>query len=226
MTQQADPRMHQIRYGGKRFQMEYVFPAEIAVLRAHRSGQFQELPVLEWIKKQARRGVYFDAGAHVGNHSLFFHAFCPSTHVISVEAHPEIYKLLERNVDRNKTSDIKPWYLHNAAVWGEHTTVRIGAIPRNNAGHTKVVKDGGNEVPARTVDELAEGMKIAVLKIDVEDSEDQVFNGMQGTLRAHKPLLIVERHTPEQLAGFDKALGGFGYSRVANWQGIHTYAWA
>jgi len=217
--------MHPIRYGGKVFQMEYVFPAEIAVLRAHRNGQFQEVPVLEWVKKLNRTGVYMDAGAHIGNHSLFFHAFCPSTHVISIEAHPKIYSLMERNVDRNKTSDVKPWYLHNCAVWNKTSTVRIGSIPRNNAGHTKVVGVGGTEVQARTIDDLSEGMPIAVIKIDVEDVEEQALEGARDVLERNKPAIIIERHTPKQLAFADQFLADYGYKRVQNWTGIHTYAW-
>lgn len=234
MTQPTHDQMHEIRYGGKVFRMEYVFRAEIAVLRAHRSGQFQEVPVLEWVKSLKRKGVYFDAGAHVGNHSLFFHSFCPSTCVISVEAHPKIFRLLERNMDRNAFARTnipppgphpKPFYLHNAAVWDEPGEVRIGAIPHNNAGHTCVVPTGGKIVEACRIDDLSDQGPVAVLKIDVEDVEEQAIKGATRVLVNDHPVIIAERHSAAQLEAFEKLIKPFGYKRTQNWAGIHTYAW-
>lgn len=230
MTQVPDNQMHTISYGGKTMRMEYVFKAEIAALRARKSGQFQELPVLQWVKSLGLRGTYFDAGAHVGNHSLFFHSFCPSTEVISVEAHPKIYNLLKRNMDRNlfrsrEDGTHKPIYLHNAAVWNSFGSVRIGAIPHNNAGHTKVVKEGGSLVQARTIDDLANDHKIVLLKIDVEDVEEQAIGGASRVLSSFHPTIIAERHTQDQLRRFEALLKPHGYKRVQSWSGIHTYAW-
>lgn len=223
MTTMSNPR-YAIRYGGKLYQMSYLFPAEIAALRAHRNGQFQELSVLEWIRDQGRSGTYFDAGAHVGNHSLFFHAHCPSTHVISVEASPPIFKLLEENMDWNITNFAKAIYLHHCAVWNEPGEVFIGEPPRNNAALTKVVKNGGTKVVARTIDDLAEDHNVVVLKLDVEDVEEEALRGATRVLKG-KPIVIIERHTKEQLDYSDKFLASFGLERVQDWKGIHTFGY-
>ncbi len=234
MTQPTHDSMHEIRYDGRKFHMEYVFKAEIAALRASRAGQFQEVPVLEWVKSLNLKGVYFDAGAHVGNHSIFFHSFCPSTAVISVEAHPKIFRLLERNMDRNTFAMCnipppgphkKPFYLHNAAVWKESGIVNIGSIPHNNAGHTKLTDKGGTPVPAETIDHLSDQGKVVLLKIDVEDVEEEVIMGAQRVLRYDHPVIVAERHSEKQLTDFEKLLKPFNYKRASNWSGIHTYAW-
>jgi FkbM family methyltransferase len=234
MTQPTHDKMHTIRQDGHVFRMEYVFQAEIAALRASRNGQFQEVPVLQWVRGLKLKGCYFDAGAHVGNHSLFFHSFCPSTSVISVEAHPQIFRLLERNMDRNAFALVnipppgphkKPFYLHNAAVWNENGKVSIGSIPHNNAGHTKLAPKGGTMVQAKMIDDLADQGKVVVLKIDVEDVEEQAIQGAQRVLREDHPVVIAERHSQKQLKWMDDALAKHGYKRVQNWEGCHTYAW-
>ena len=39
--------------------------------------------------------------------------------------------------------------------------------------------------------------RVALVKIDVEGGELDVLRGMTGTLRRHKPTLLVEFHSPE-----------------------------
>lgn len=223
---------HEIRYGGKRYQMDYVFPAEIAALRAHKTGQFQEVPVLEWIAKRQLKGVYIDAGAHVGNHTLFFLEHCPSTRVISIEAHPIIHALLGGNMERNaKRFDC--WTGFQRAAWSESgEKVGMAPIPPNNAGHTHVVNTGGRKgeqpevmVETLALDDLHPRTDVAVLKIDVEDVEEQVIDGAHKILDLSRPVIIAERHNKEQLRSFEQRLLPWKYKRAAEWAGIHTFAW-
>lgn len=214
--------------------MDYVFPAEIAALRAHKTGQFQERPVLDWIQKQNRKGVYIDAGAHIGNHSLFFLEHCPCTTVRSIEAHPTIYKLLEGNMVRN-ASNFENWVGYNNAVWSEDDElIQMAPIPQNNAGHCHVVNSGGRrgekadaDVMSITIDTVMTGQedRVAVLKIDVEDVEEQAIEGAHRVLHESHPILIAERHNKQQLDAFEKLLKPYFYKRVQEWRGIHTFAW-
>lgn len=228
----AGPSRHEIRYGGKVYAMDYVFKAEIAALRAHKTGQFQEVPVLEWLKKKNLKGVYIDAGAHVGNHTLFFLEHCPSTRVISVEAHPQIYALLKGNIARNAKNHGR-WSHHNKAAWSKSgETVGMAAIPPNNAGHTHIVNTGGRKgekpsvmVETAALDDLYHVDDVAVLKIDVEDVEEQVIMGALTVLAGSHPVIIAERHNKQQLDAFEKLIAPFNYKRAAEWAGIHTFAW-
>jgi len=207
--------------------MDYVFPAEIAALRARKSGKFQELAVLEWIKAKNLRGTYIDVGAHVGNHSLFFLNHCLSEQVISIEAHPTIRELLKGNIKRNAKM-FTNWECCEAAAWhSDNEHVLLSVIPRNNAGHTHVVTDikqASVKVPTIRVDSLILESKPVVLKIDVEDVEEQVIAGAQNVLAQH-PVVIAERHTSKQLADFEVLLEPFGYKRTMEWSPIHTYSW-
>ena len=63
-----------------------------------------------------------------------------------------------------------------------------------------------------------------MLKIDVEDVEEQVIDGGLKTIEKHKPIIIIERHSPAQLQSAMSRLAPLGYKVKQNWQGIHTYS--
>lgn len=230
----AQPTRHVIRFGGRTFENDYVFPAEIAALRAHKTGQFQERVILEWIQKQGLKGTYIDVGAHIGNHSLFFAAFCRSDTVFVVEGHPVIFELCKGNLERNLSMNEKAKLRFvDRAAWsdsGKH--VDFAPIPKNNAGHTHVVNSGGRsnekaEVRVETVklDDLRlDKWPVVVLKIDVEDTEKQVIQGGLGLIKEYKPLIVIERHDKKQLDETMSQLRIFGYKVVERWNGVHTYA--
>lgn len=224
---QKRPR-HVINYGGRKYAMDYVFPAEIAALRAHRTGQFQEIVILEWIAKWKLKGTYVDAGAHIGNHTLFFMNHCQSKRVVSIEAHPIIHKLMVGNIERNASINT-PWMHYQRAAW--NTTgdrVQMAPIPRNNAGHTHVVRKGERgEIDTITVkiDDVAPHKDVTVLKIDVEDVEEQAIEGAKKVLELSRPIIIAERHSPKQLKDFEDLIKPFSYKRVKEWKGVHTFAW-
>jgi FkbM family methyltransferase len=223
---EIDPTRHEIIYGGMIYRMDYVFPAEIAALRAKKSGQFQELPVLQWLAQRELKGTYVDIGAHIGNHSLFFANHCPSDSVISIEAHPQIAELCGENLRRNMNPvKEREWFLIRKAAWSKSAeTVKMAPIPHNNAGHTCIKDDGVTPVETIALDDLAL-TNVSVIKIDVEDVEVQVLEGAMQTITRDRPVIIAERHTAEQLAEFEGPLLELGYKRTVEWPGIHTYAW-
>jgi len=222
-----------IRYGGREFHNDYVFPAEIAALRAHKTGKFQEEPILEWVRKQNLKGTYIDCGAHIGNHTLFFAAFCPSQEIIAIEGEPTIFDLLRNNIQRNLSkvewAKVKPY---GDAVWSKTgEKVQFAKIPHNNAGHSHIINTGGRkgEAPATmaktiALDDIPLKHPLTLLKIDVEDTEEQVIEGAMKTLEKHKPIIIIERHTQAQLKTIMDQLKPVGYVVSVAWGGVHTFA--
>ena len=231
LQSRKNPR-HVIQFEGRRFENDYVFPAEIAALRAHRTGQFQEAVILQWIRAQKLKGAYMDVGAHIGNHTLFFAAFCASTSVTAIEGHPTICDLLDGNVRRNLSAkEVDKVAIYWAAAWEKsNKKVQFAKIPRNNAGHSHIINTGGRkdevgevEVNTIAIDDIPID-KLVVLKIDVEDSEEQVLDGAKLTIAKHRPLIVIERHNQKQLQAAMQRLQPIGY-RIANvWKGVHTYA--
>ena len=64
-------------------------PLERVAEVIQRTGRHYEYDLLWAIAEKAPEGIYFDVGAHVGNHTSFFALECPSTKVIAVEPHQE-----------------------------------------------------------------------------------------------------------------------------------------
>lgn len=192
--------------------------------------------ILQWIAARKLRGTYVDVGAHIGNHSLFFAAFCPSTKLICIEGHPEIRKLLIGNLARNlNTEERAKLHIFHGPAWSERNVeLWFAPIPRNNAGHCHIAGSGGRgderrEVSERsvTVDDCVDGVgvnRLAVLKIDVEDVEHEVIEGSLRSIEKHRPLIIIERHNKAQLDDTLGQLKPFGYRVTNEWKGVHTFA--
>lgn len=192
--------------------------------------------ILEWLEKKKLRGTYVDVGAHIGNHSLFFAAFCPSTKLICIEGHPEIRKLMEGNLKRNLTpEEFEKVHIYHAAAWSKRNVeVFFAPIPRNNAGHCHLAGSGGRgPEPAHTrqttvtVDDCVDSSavnKLVVLKVDVEDTEFEVIEGAMRSIEVHRPIIIIERHSQDQLDETLDQLRPFRYEVIAEWRGVHTFA--
>ena len=192
--------------------------------------------ILKWIADRKLRGTYVDVGAHIGNHSLFFAAFCPSTKLISIEGHPEIRSLMVGNLKRNLTpEEFAKVHIYHGAAWSKRNEeVWFAPIPRNNAGHCHIAGSGGRgpeEAKTRqttvTVDDCVGASsvnKLAVLKIDVEDTEHEVIVGAVESIDKHRPLIIIERHDEKQLNDTLTQLQLFDYRVTAEWKGVHTFA--
>ena len=107
----------------------------------------------------------------------------------------------------------------------------MAQITKNNAGHTHIVNTGGRTgeradvtVSTMTIDSLKVD-DATVLKIDVEDVEEQAIKGAVLTLQRTHPVIIAERHNKKQLDDFEALIKPYGYKRTKEWAGIHTFAW-
>jgi FkbM family methyltransferase len=222
--------MLRVSYKGVDFDLKHVFDDDMTAEKVRSSHRFAEEPLLQWVAEQVRPGTYVDIGAHIGNHSVFFYNFCRSHAVIAAEAHPQTFDVLARNLVANCRGKralgiFKPVYPRHLAITDRTGEARVGAIPRNMAGHTKLVPSGGIVVPSSTVDDLVEGADVALIKLDIEGSELMAIRGATETLDRCHPVVIAENHTPEQEAEFNSFLAPFGYALKTRWTGYRTAAW-
>jgi FkbM family methyltransferase len=111
-----------------------------------------------------------DVGAGVGEEVRTFSRLVgPNGTVLAVEAHPRAAELLRRNVRR--------WGVTNVTVVEAAVTARPGTLRLSDDGASvgnRLVREGGVEVPATTLDGLLEEAGLArvdFLKMNIEGAE-------------------------------------------------------
>lgn len=154
--------------------------------------------------------VMIDAGANTGFISLMLQKGVS----FAVEVNPDVMEILQINAYLNnklgKTviypvlcaldNDIKPYQIEKG--WHEGLT------------HISIVKE--SNLKTHTLDELFfnKGLKIKLIKIDVEGIEMNVLEGAQNILKTNSPILIVE-NAPQDLSKFGyKFLTSIGINSI------------
>jgi FkbM family methyltransferase len=179
--------------------------------RIRSSGEFFEAAILDDLRTRITGGVLVDAGAMIGNHSVYFAAFLPHSAIHAFEPMPDNLALLRRNVARFPTVTV-----HAAALSDHIGTLRMSEYPRNRGG-AAVDPLGPLEVRAITLDSL--GLEdVTLFKIDVERHEPQVLAGARDTIARCHPLIVIEDWDGIYATELP------GYRVIADWATMHqTY---
>lgn len=141
-------------------------------------GRPYERHLLDWIHDSAFEGVAVDAGAHVGNHTLWLAAVC------GLEVHafePTHTEALQANVTLNELDDRVR--VHDCALGAEASTARFAGKDR--------LEVGVGEVTVLPLDMFALE-NVALIKADVEDMEPDVLRGAEETICGQRPVLFLE----------------------------------
>ncbi|MEX2301079.1 MAG: FkbM family methyltransferase [Bryobacterales bacterium] len=179
-----------------------------------------ELAFLDAILKPEM--VFADVGAHLGLYTLF--AARRTAAVCAFEPSSREYACLQRNIERNKLRGVQALQLAlgNADTMAEMriaNSIHSGQNTLHSFSHEGVVAERVETVEVRRLDRLVEEhnlRRIDVLKVDVERSEPEVFQGASEILHSMQPWLVLEvTDTPggqktRSLALFE-LLHGFGY---------------
>jgi FkbM family methyltransferase len=153
-------------------------------------------------------GTFVDVGAHWGYFTLILAEQVGTTgRVIAIEADPRIHAVLERNVAMNDLPQVQAVYAAAAAVSGLQSL--FGFDERSdNWGTSRIGGESGlagasYEVPARSLDELLDELRVGavdLVKIDIEGGEALALSGMSAGLgRGRYHRILLELH-PDQLA--------------------------
>lgn len=151
-----------------------------------------------------RRRLAVDVGAHVG---LWTRVLCPSfSRVVAFEPVPDLLLCLAANLDGIDNVEI-----FDVALSSSVSALNMTA-PGTNSGNWAVsssVEAAHIEVLAKTLDFYA-FTGVDLVKIDVEGWEREVLLGGEETIRACKPVVVVEqkpgnaeRYGVDQLAAVD-----------------------
>ena len=155
-------------------------------------SDFFESEIIKMLKLK-EGDIAIDCGAHVGKYTVLFSKLVGENgKVISVEADPENFKILKRNISLNRCENV---IALNCAVWDVDKTLKLNLS--KIAGHHSLKKDWGKgfvKVSGRRLDDISKEFsikKIKWLKIDVEGSEVETLLGAKKLLENNKVLNIV-----------------------------------
>jgi FkbM family methyltransferase len=134
--------------------------------------------------------LFVDVGAYSGAMSLTACANSATCRVIGVEPNPVMQRVFAANIAANGWEDRIE--LVRAAV-ADQPGRGVLVVPAHDSSLSSLGEGGeGLEVEVSTVDELVNGRRVDIIKIDVEGSELPVLRGAVRTIAAWQPCLIIE----------------------------------
>lgn len=155
---------------------------------------------LRFFKRELPPGaVMIDIGANIGNHALYLHRDCAEVHCF--EPNPRAAERLEHNVALNHAANV---HVHRVGLGSKDAILNFASNIAGNLGNsgfsTASLHPGEYEtieLPIRNADDAIAALsldRIDFIKIDVEGLEEQVFEGLKGTIRQYRPLIAFEYH--------------------------------
>jgi len=172
-----------------------------------------------FIETQSARPVIIDCGANIGMSVLYFKHRFPDARVVAFEANPNAFKLLKRNMEVNRISDVA---LHNIALSDREGEISffISADPGTLLGSTRSDRGGDIELKAkagRLSRYVQDQSQVELVKIDVEGSESSIVDELidSSALGTANQYIIEYHHRinndPSRLADFLKKFETAGY---------------
>lgn len=141
----------------------------------------------KFLKYIPNNSVIYDIGANIGNHTLFFSKYANPQKIYAFEPIAKIKDLLVTNVRDNKFFNVE---VIEAAVSDKNTRGEM-SIYDGNIGASHLLYSETGVIPVVRIDDL-DLLPPHFVKIDVENCEFEVINGMKQTLLEHRPILWIE----------------------------------
>ncbi|MDE3801381.1 FkbM family methyltransferase [Sinorhizobium meliloti] len=179
-----------------------------------RSSYFYQPKPLFFIQRQKlvnASSVVVDAGANIGNHTVFFGRVGNVSKIHAFEPNPPAFSILRRNVEINELQDIVD--LHCTGLGAKASRARNLNARSNNLGGNQIADDDSGDVVVERLDDL-NLPKVDFMKIDVEGRGDGVINGALETISRNKPKMLVEETSEGEKRAIDMLKSDFGYREV------------
>lgn len=217
----SDAQKVLIRHGSKSVTFEITKPFDFIQKKILQGKQFYEYEMLLDAASRLLPGALcVDAGANIGNHTLFFAGICGAS-VVAVEPNAENASLLLRNAELSGCSDLVE--MHEVAAGQELGAGSVEITDPSNTGKVRVRQEADGEVAIVRLDDLLEGRPVSLLKIDVEGMELEVLKGASRILREDRPALYVEAGSTQEFAAVQGFLADRGYAMTCRFNSTATY---
>lgn len=190
------------------------------------SHRYYEEALLERIAAAGRRGLYVDAGAHIGNHCAFFLIHCQPEALIAVEP-SDTHSLLRENVTAIATV---PVVFARAGLHPTWSHCRVERVNEKNTGMDRIVAGTPRDTPCVTLQQAIAScpmpsLPVGVIKIDIESGEAAVLRSAIDTIRRDRPLIVSEAATDPDLQAIADILEPIGYRRDGPHCKTPTWIW-
>jgi FkbM family methyltransferase len=149
-----------------------------------------------------------DAGANIGNHTLFFGLICGAGRIDSFEPLRTIFPVLERNVALNGLAQVR---CHHAALGAQPGHAGLANYGVANLAASSFTPGVGSNYPVVTLDQFGLD-RLDFLKIDVEGGQVAMLEGARETITRHRPMIWIElRPAQGEVEPGDAAMQALGY---------------
>jgi FkbM family methyltransferase len=159
-------------------------------------GDDIELSVIKKFSK-IKKVYLLDCGANYGFYSLYTASISPLNHVIAFEASEQTCKEFNRNLEINRSLNIK---LENLGVSNSNNKyLKFNESKKDwesSFSHNNFVSSVSQKVRTIKIDDYLKNKKIKdyflFLKIDVEGNEFEVIKSALNTIKKNSPIIIIE----------------------------------
>lgn len=168
------------------------------------AGRYEPHVTAALLSEAREDTVFLDVGANIGFFTLLLASRCPSGRAFSIEPDPDNARLLAASVALNGFSSRVT--VHPVAASDEEgvlTLSDLGNARNLGARFTAKRRDRLDvhvhgpapkfvEVRATRLDGLIDVPRLDLVKMDIEGFEPVALRGMEGLLRKHRPVLVME----------------------------------
>jgi len=204
-----------INHRGEAFQIhvpfgdiDYIQKVIIANRAFYEAGKLQKLSELNLIPQG---GIIIDAGANIGNHSVYFGHFFKPSRMYCFEPQNIAFQTLLKNIELNLSGcDVRT---HQALLGADAGFGSLKSYKHYNHGGATFEASNNGNVPMLTLDDTIDfddQNKVSFIKIDVERAQDDVLRGAKKILEISKPTLWIEVF-PDERTATDALLSELGY---------------
>jgi FkbM family methyltransferase len=138
--------------------------------------------------------VIVDCGANIGLASIYFKNRFPKAKIIAIEPERSNFEILKKNTERY--SNI---YCINCGIWPHSTNLKISNRNCDNWGFRveETESKEENSIEAISIDDIMKRFQldhIDILKIDIEGSEQKVFESNVDKWLPFVKVIVIELH--------------------------------
>lgn len=159
------------------------------------------------------KGIYFDIGANIGNHTLYFAFEKKAEKIFCFEPNQDTYAILQKNIQINKLESVVE--LNNIGLSSDNVKGEITKYSMLDAGLCQVQQSESGDMELRRLDDLDFDNleRVDFMKIDVEDHEIELLNGAKEFIKKYHPVIFIEIHDIHKEQTFS-LLESMGYNCV------------